>query len=612
MSSSRTLLRAMLAAALLSASLAPAAHGASALRIPGVTPAPTEAHDTVPGPAPARSRSGRALTGVAGAATGNRTVLVVRVNFSDVTYTTNPTTLAEYSVAGVRERLTGATTSSAAMFRAQSGGRVDLVGASGADADVTDWVTLSRANWGPSTTPIDDRCDMGALQNEADAALQAANSPYYPDDYDHVIYLMPLYDGCGFAGLGQVPGSRVWINGFYAAYDPGPPAVGRPRDEIVDSAVVFHEIGHNLGVVHASTAACTTAQDATTARFAIAGCSLPTSASDPTLRMPTREYGDPYEAMGTELYSFPWRGSELMSNWRRAQLLQLAEADQQLVPQAGTYRLGAGGVQLLRIPRGAAAVPSSGATPEFSLERISGRVYPELALEYRPASSGPFDLWNLDPVGDAVSGGVLVRLVPALAISGRSFLLDGTPETRQAYATDGGNYSTFNAQFRTAWRDAALTPGRRLTDALTGITVQVDSVDSGGATVTVGGGPLDPTGGSTTPTGTTPTGDGSTPTSPTSRTPAARLVFPKPKNGVIRMTKTRRFVVEVIGAGPISASFHGRTLGRQSGGRGRWQVPRAALRKGTIRIVAWGRQLTEPVTATLRIRNGVATFSVDQ
>ncbi len=72
-----------------------------------------------------------------------------------------------------------------------------------------------------------------------------------------------------------------------------PPFNDKPRDEIVDSAVVFHEIGHNLGVVHASTAACTTPQDAATARFAVAVCALPTSASDPTLRVPTREYGDP-------------------------------------------------------------------------------------------------------------------------------------------------------------------------------------------------------------------------------------------------------------------------------------------------------------------------------
>ncbi len=141
-------------------------------------------------------------------------------------------------------------------------------------------------------------------------------------------------------------------------------------------------------------------------------------------------------------------------------------------------------------------------------------------------------------------------------------------------------------------------------DALTGIELRVDSVDGGGATVTVDGGPFAAPVAAHHPDATTPQ-DRAAPTA--ARRPPR---VPEAKGGVIRLTKTRRFVVEVEGAGPMLATYHGRSLGRRSRA-GRWQVRRAAVRRGTIRLIAWRRQGGQPVLMTLRIRQGVVTFSID-
>ena len=52
-------------------------------------------------------------------------------------------------------------------------------------------------------------------------------------DYDHVSYVVPA-NGTGYGGLGDVNGKRSWI--FYCS-----------------PAIVQHELGHNLGLAHAST-----------------------------------------------------------------------------------------------------------------------------------------------------------------------------------------------------------------------------------------------------------------------------------------------------------------------------------------------------------------------
>jgi hypothetical protein len=78
-------------------------------------------------------------------------------------------------------------------------------------------------------------CDATPWANAADAAAQAAGVNL--SQYKHKVYVLPEVNGCGWAGLGTIGGnpSRAWV----AACD-------------LDD-VYAHELGHNLGMHHAST-----------------------------------------------------------------------------------------------------------------------------------------------------------------------------------------------------------------------------------------------------------------------------------------------------------------------------------------------------------------------
>lgn len=82
-------------------------------------------------------------------------------------------------------------------------------------------------------------CDTDSWAYRADNAIL----PYFPtlDEYMYKLYVLPK-GGCAFAGLGQVgpceleDNCRVWISGDYVFYP----------------TTYFHELGHNLGLEHAS------------------------------------------------------------------------------------------------------------------------------------------------------------------------------------------------------------------------------------------------------------------------------------------------------------------------------------------------------------------------
>ena len=82
-------------------------------------------------------------------------------------------------------------------------------------------------------------CDKEAIAAAADAAASA--SGFAVGAYDHVLYFMPNSPACDFGGLGELPGRRTWSNGY------------------LDTWVIAHELGHNLGAHHANSARCTTA-----------------------------------------------------------------------------------------------------------------------------------------------------------------------------------------------------------------------------------------------------------------------------------------------------------------------------------------------------------------
>lgn len=558
----------------------------SPVRIAGITPR-SLADDEVRAP----GATGRAGTGgVPGAAVGPRTLVVLRVYYTGEGWPpTSDSSMAQYSVSEVQSRLTGSATSSRAMFYAQSGGQVTFNGLSSPDADVSNWITLSGA------VPVDatGACDADQIRTQALAAATTSGG-VTPSLYDHVMIVFPYTSKCGWAGLGQVGSKVTWINGFFAT------------DAVVDSAVAAHELGHNLGVAHAASLACTSpaAGDPSTAVLTSTSCTLPTSSASPsTTGVPTTEYGDPFDMMGTYGYGFAWRGSELMSAWHRAQLLELPTSAQQTVTTAGTYTLSAAsatsGVRLLRVARGTGSAALA-----------------ELAIELRPAQTA-FDKWALDTTASPPAGGVLVRLVPGLTTSGYSYLLDGSPETRQPYVNPS------IAQFRAAWRDAALQAGRSLVDQASGITIKVQSVSADSATIALSGGPLAAAAVVATPTPTpaparvpTPTPSPvptPTPTPTPTPAPAAtsstpKLLYPVAKRGKATLTSSRKVKVSVPGAGRIAASIGTRWYSVKRGSTVTFQLPRSAAKTATVRLRATEGTLSAARTLTLRVRRGAVTL----
>lgn len=274
-------------------------------------------------------------------------------------------------------------------FQEESFGAISMTG------DVYGWYTLPMSNAG---------C---AVSNWAAAAnTAAANAGVNLSSYQHVVYAFPFADSCYWSGLAEMPGSRVWINGSFQLRTLG------------------HELSHNLGVHHASSLTCLSGSS----RVAYStSCSY-------------SEYGDPFDIMGS--------GARQTSMYHKAQLGWLDPLAQQTVTTSGTYTISpmewaAGGVQSLRIPRGA-----------------SGQYF---YLEYRRPFGSYFDTFSLS---DPVVNGVSIRLAPDTSVINLSYLIDTNPLTQ-----------TFN--------DAPLRSGQTFTDSVDGVTVSTTTVTAAGATVQV-------------------------------------------------------------------------------------------------------------------------------
>ena len=67
---------------------------------------------------------------------------------------------------------------------------------------------------------------------------------HLPHGLQHVMYIFPTLDACGWAGLGDIAGPETWINGY------------------VQLRVMGHELGHNFGVHHANSWECTVSRRA--------------------------------------------------------------------------------------------------------------------------------------------------------------------------------------------------------------------------------------------------------------------------------------------------------------------------------------------------------------
>lgn len=90
------------------------------------------------------------------------------------------------------------------------------------------------------TASADVQCNTWDWSSTALNVVKQKSPVLYHQNYDHVIFILPDFDKCNFAGLGVIgPCSgkdcRIWITGMYAT----------------ELATYMHEIGHTLGLHHA-------------------------------------------------------------------------------------------------------------------------------------------------------------------------------------------------------------------------------------------------------------------------------------------------------------------------------------------------------------------------
>lgn len=189
-----------------------------------------------------------------------------------------------------------------------------------------------------------------------------------------IVYVFPTVGSCGWAGLGQLPGTTSWINGY------------------VDLRVIGHELGHNFGVHHAASVVC---RDATGARIAYTA----READDCSYS----EYGDPFSIMGS---------SSILTHhaWQRQQL-GYPVVSTTVTPTAGfdqTYAL--------------TALEPAADTTAVRLLRIVRPGSSYLDVELR-APKSPFE--NFSVSSTAVTG-ITVRVGYANTNRSQSRLLDAT------------------------------------------------------------------------------------------------------------------------------------------------------------------------------------------
>jgi hypothetical protein len=237
-------------------------------------------------------------SGSASDTTGVQRTLVLLLNFT--AYPDQPLTVAE-----VRDAVFDAPDSMNAFYREASFDQVSFAG------DVVGWLTLP-------TVPAN--CDNFVLLQEA---IQAADPLVDFTQYDRLILVSPALGplpGC------PIEGGRGTVGKITIATQDGQQTLSVSWIEEFNVFGLAHEMGHNLGLLHANRLEC------------------PTETIDASCTH--TEYQDPFDVMGTNLYQFNAPHKERLG-WLQPANVTLAVGD-------GTFTVEAletptAGVQALKV-----------------------------------------------------------------------------------------------------------------------------------------------------------------------------------------------------------------------------------------------------------------------
>ncbi|HEX7591743.1 MAG TPA: fibronectin type III domain-containing protein [Candidatus Limnocylindrales bacterium] len=243
-------------------------------------------------------------------------------------------------------------------------------------------------------------------------------------------------------GQAELPGKYVQILVDYSLYPSDEPALA--------TMVAAHEIEHNMNLYHSQGMGC----------FDGSGNQVVLTGSNDCLY---KSYGDEYTTMGSSGAS----DHALLDAERLRELGWLDPSEYRTVTAAGKYTLvptysGLAGLKELRIAApGPVNTGHSGAWTIELRSALSGSAFDQFSGNSLPATTGVTIRYSENDGGGF----------------GYSYLLDSV--------ANGHRLTDYTCPACSYW-DAPLQPGNTVTDRMGGLTITLNSVGAGGASVTIG------------------------------------------------------------------------------------------------------------------------------